>query len=567
MLMGLLFSFLFSISVIGWGLFFRHKLFPKTQITIKDYFLSGLIGFFPISILAQALHLFLPISAIFQILIHFLGLLLFIAMIKRTSLFKEISWPPIVFFFLSLFIFVGYALQNDLWDDVSIYHMSLVGALSEEKLFLGWPNVHHFSLYLTNSHFISALMTPALGWYERADWSAVCALSLFTSYLFCLYFDFKKQNERLANFVLLILVCGFSFWGKPLLLRMVGFSGNDSLASIFSLSFLSFVIFNLLNIERLKDQQFDKRIELFCLASVLFVLAVLAKPSQIYILPAFILLALVIFKKSDLCAHRKNFLKFAAFTLVLPFIYIIHYFLSTGCFLPLITQTCSSASWAVDLDALDQLKRAVSQFARDPSLMPNQELVFPEWLFKWVRRYFSQPLFAATVGLFLIGFVKTLLFKNDRIKTFLFCALSASLIIWFVLAPDTRFASALFVICMAYGLWVLLVGANQKIMGYINTALLIILSVTILDFLRISKQALVRTPIKTSLDRVFVDLPVHHQMRSTWGVDYLTPNNPDPNAPYPGCWWGPFPCSPSINPNLKLEKILSYSVFTIEKGP
>ena len=218
-----------------------------------------------------------------------------------------------------------------------------------------------------------------------------------------------------------------------------------------------------------------------------------------------------------------------------------------------------SADWAVPLDKVRDEADRVYSWARAPRTPKSEVLGNWGWLLPWFQRVGKMivdviyPLVFGLVVLFATLTARiTTVSKNllpSRSDFLLLVPTVGGLIYWFVMAPDPRFAAALFwlfslgsvLVCLSHTRYLLPGGWFGVAAGVVFAGL----------YLPVAR-ALVRHPelfrdvSTTGFYRVATARLVERQTRT--GLVVYTPEQDD------RCWDSPLPCTPFFNPNLRLRK-------------
>ena len=141
-------------SVIGYGLFF--SLLLKSEINIRSYGYSGLIGIFFLTLYSYISNIFIQHNEIHNLFLLLIGVIFFgYALVKEKKFLNKksliITFCVIVIFFTSFLIFKTH-------DDFPYYHFAYSYYLTQNSVFIGiGPFNHGFrtpsSIFYMNSLF------------------------------------------------------------------------------------------------------------------------------------------------------------------------------------------------------------------------------------------------------------------------------------------------------------------------------------------------------------------------------------------------------------------------------
>ena len=142
--------FFLSISVLGYGFFFK-KIFFKEKIT--EFGLYGIFGIIFLTFYSYVSNLFISHGYIHNSLIHIFGIILFIFFFYENKNYKIISCLIVLLFLLipSIYIYKTH-------DDFPYYHLPYIVNIIENKILIGNGNfglAHrtHSSIFYYSSLF------------------------------------------------------------------------------------------------------------------------------------------------------------------------------------------------------------------------------------------------------------------------------------------------------------------------------------------------------------------------------------------------------------------------------
>ena len=145
--------YLLLISVIGYGVLFQNFCF-ETIKNAKDQKIIyiGFYGLFLITFISLITSLFFPHNFIHNLILHLIGIILFIFLkIKNKKDYLK------VIFLISIFTFSALLISKT-HDDFSYYHFTFTKYLTEQKVIFGMGIIGHgykllSSLFFLNSTF------------------------------------------------------------------------------------------------------------------------------------------------------------------------------------------------------------------------------------------------------------------------------------------------------------------------------------------------------------------------------------------------------------------------------
>ena len=156
MLNTIIFIFIFYIlliSVIGYGILFQNLCFEKIKsLNDQRSIFIGFYGMLILTLISLCSSLFLPHNFIHNIILHLIGVLLFIFV----DIENKKNYLKFILL-ISLFVFVALLISKT-HDDFSYYHLTFTKYLTEQKVIFGMSNLGNgykllSSLFFLNSTF------------------------------------------------------------------------------------------------------------------------------------------------------------------------------------------------------------------------------------------------------------------------------------------------------------------------------------------------------------------------------------------------------------------------------
>ena len=140
--------YILLISVIGFGFLFQNLVFGTIKsMDDQRAIYTGFYGLFLLTFISQITSLFVPHNYTHNILLHLIGLLLFIFIkIKNKKTYLK-------FIFLISFFLISALLISKTHDDFSYYHLPFTKYLTEQKVIFGMGNLGHGYKLLSSLFF------------------------------------------------------------------------------------------------------------------------------------------------------------------------------------------------------------------------------------------------------------------------------------------------------------------------------------------------------------------------------------------------------------------------------
>ena len=130
--------YILLVSVVGYGILFQNLCFgPMKNMTEQNEIYIGFYGLFLLTFISLISSLLVPHNFTHNIILHLIGVLLFIFLKIKNK--KEYSK---IIFLISLFT-ISALLISKTHDDFSYYHLPFTKYLTEQKIIFGMGNLGH----------------------------------------------------------------------------------------------------------------------------------------------------------------------------------------------------------------------------------------------------------------------------------------------------------------------------------------------------------------------------------------------------------------------------------------
>lgn len=496
-LLFLLSSFVIYLSYYIIGLFIYKKFYSK--IGIINFHETTLIGLLVLSLLSVAINFFLPLTKYVNILILSSSLILS-TFLEKKDLLKIIKYT--FCFVAALSIFSIYA-RNP--EDATLYHLSFISILNEEKINFGLSNFHHRFGHISIVQYLSAL--------SFIPWISKYLIITQNNFIFCLiviillkklYFNLKKNNGYAACFIFfsLLFIClklaKFSDWGNDLLPALLTF----------------YVTIFLIDILQKKYDEFNfEYIYLYLLLILTFIF--LSKVSYIYV---YGLLFFLFFKE-------KNLIKFfnIKILLIMFLIFIIYFsrnFISTSCLIYPLTITCIDTLWHAGNSEVNRVFIEAKSWSMGISDLKNINIDQENFVkkFYWIKVWMSNHFFKVMEKIFsflffgiFIFLISKYLFKLKmhninlpKFHNYLIFAFFIFVLLWFTSSPLFRYGTGLIISFIIILIIPIFHKYFYKIQDYRKfhkfTLIVVILTISLKNIVRLNNDA-----ENTLLPKTFID--------------------------------------------------------------
>ena len=391
----LLLYLLFTVSIIGYGLFFSLKFlkynnFTKTNVSVGYL---GLLGIFFLILISYFTNLFFPHSNEHNIIIILLGIIFFFYL--RFKYPKKIKFK---YFFISYIISLFAIFYFKSHDDFQFYHFSFIKNITENKIEFGLGHFNYaFSHVSSLFYFNSLFKTYFTGHYFYQIGQLSIMILVNTILLENLFNRSKNSKLNLIFFVSLFCI----FFVNIFFYRLAE-HGTDRSAQI--LFFLCVIII----IDILQSKNIlNKSIEVLL---ILFTLIITIK--SFYILYSLVLF-FVYFKFYKLNDFPKIFRKFSiVYTCICMFVLMLIYNIAnSGCLLYPVEITCpDNLIWSYGKDKIIGYMNWYELWSK-AGATPNLRVENPEEYLSglnWVRNWFDVYFFNK-VSDYIFGIMATII--------------------------------------------------------------------------------------------------------------------------------------------------------------
>jgi hypothetical protein len=563
-----------AISYLGLGWASSRILKIDFPVNEKPFFLIWL-GWAITLFLLQILNLFVPINVFSSIPFLILGTILAIAFFEDETRKHEaftFSWIyPVLLVIATIWIAILSMSSPTIFDD-GLYHFNSIRWLNEYPIVLGLGNLH------------SRLA------FNQSFFAYVAYLNVYPLF---------NHGYNLANSFLLLVLFAECLWYLSSFVFYKDLVEDSSSSRLIPISFLPAVVYMALVFEVLRTgisspspdisslflqillfSHFVRDIEENLLnksnnARIAFILTMSATLITIKLSNLFYVLALcTILLLIRIRSHHlpsKQTIPTISGLLALPILIIALWsfrgILLSGCPAYPSTFGCLHVAWAEPINTVKLEANRIYSWARENGLPPDQVLSSWAWLVPWFYGIVQDNIVTVVYPLVIsiLGVVATIILygrassKKVNPKIFLIpIPVWIGLIFWFGVAPDPRFANALFWILPIATMIVVvkILEASQKIKSGIVLAMFIIINANVIWFLISNPQVFTAIPNDgyAPLPKVRLVEKITRSSAVIW-----TPLNGNQ------CWDSRIPCTPDFNKNLNFIANKVFPEFTTGK--
>jgi len=398
---------IFLFSNIGYGYLFTSIFYGGfKKLSFGEL---GILGFFTIVLISLATSYFFAHNYTHNILIHFIGVVLFI--INFFQYFQKNKYQLKKIFFIFLILFSGiYVFKNH--DDFAYYHLTYTLNISNNSFFIGTGALGHgFRTTSSLFYYHSTLYLPYIKFY------------LFHSgpFLILIYFNYiildkiiQKFKNRNIDIIYYFSLLSLIFIN--VVFYRIGEHGTDRTGQV--LLILAFIYFLELFFIKNKLEESEK------LFNYLLILIFLAASTKVLYIIYLILIPFIYFR-SDFYKNYK-IKKNLKIIFALVFCFTLNFsvsFFSTGCLIYPEEKTCFSENvvWSVEKEEVKQMKIHYQWWAKAgggpgySSLIEKDEYIKNfKWLNNWIDRHFFNKVLDTLLGIIFISLITLIFFYSNK---------------------------------------------------------------------------------------------------------------------------------------------------------
>ena len=553
--------YILLISVIGYGILFQRLCFGGIgNSTDQNEIYIGFYGLFLITIISLISSLFVPHNFLHNIILHSIGVLLFIFLKIRNK--KDYSKS---IFLISLLV-LSALLISKTHDDFSYYHLPFTKYLTEQKIIFGMGNLGHGYKLISSLFFLNSTFYLPFLEYFSFHFSLLFFLIFFNYILLSEIFSIKTHE-------VIRFLCIFALAFFNLSFNRIAEYGTDKAGQL---------LIVVLIIKILQHVCYDNN--KFKLNSVLILLPLLAFCISLktYFLSYILLGATIVLLDTRISKSIKTIFYSRSFliTSISLTIYFFHHFISTGCFISPLSITClgDNLEWASSSIEYKNLAIWLEQWAKagaGPGFRVENPLDYVKnfnWIPHWTEKYFVGKFLDQLVVLMSVFLVVFLFLKKFKLTTgsstinkkiiFFYTIILVIFFIWFTKHPSLRYGGySIVFLTMSIPIAILFQKAVNKKTFKKNFKYLVILIVVIFNFKNINRinKEFQRTDLYKFDDFPYYAIPEKKfiaEKTSSGLTFYRSPGH---------CWNTPTPCTGSLKSKIGVKKINGY--YFLIKNP
>ena len=406
--------FLIITSIVGYGLYSLKLL--KIKFHFVNFGYAGLFGIYILIVYSYFSNLFIAHTEIHNLIILFIGLILFIYLVKQKySSYKS----EIIFSFIVFILLFCAVLQFKNHDDFPYYHFPYTYYLTQQSLHIGIGQFNHGFRTPSSIFYINSLFYLPYAKFNLFNFSSLFILG-FTNIILLKkihnYFKFiftKDERLNLINFLSLL-----SFVFINIFFYRISEYGTDRAAMILIFLF----IIELLNFVNLKTIKTSNLFHIYLLGALIVSFKTFYILYIIFVIPLFF----YILKKNKSYIQTSYFLffnKYFILFLVLFLFILFTYFINTGCLVYPLSLTClNGINWGIPLVQVQQMNDWYELWSKGGAA-PNFRIDNPEeyikkfnWISNWIDIYFFNKVSDFILGIILLISIFLFFFRKSFFK-------------------------------------------------------------------------------------------------------------------------------------------------------
>ena len=424
------------ITVLGFGLLFERIFYRNISYDRLGY--TGLAGIFFLILYSYISHIFFPHGYMHNMIIIFIGLILFFFYFSKNK--KKFNFS--IFFINFLILFLALLIFKT-HDDFPYYHFPYSYYLTQHSMQIGIGQFNHgfrtpSSIFYLNSLFY----VPVIKYYSFYIPSLLIMGFSNLILISKILTDLKNKNINYSFYLALLFFAFINIFFYRLQEH-----GTDRSAQILVFIFLLQLI-SLLNFKKNLNDNINY---------ILITLGIIISLKAFYILYLIFLIPLlwIFYTQKKLNIVLEFFQNKLFYVFILLFsLNILIYFLNTGCLIYPVFQTCfDNFDWSLGTAEAVKMNNHYQLWSK-AGLTPNFRIDNPElylkdfnWVINWFDLYFFNKVSDFLLGLIFLSLISLVIFyqKKKRIFKFdkkifsIFFVIILLLLEWFTNHPALRY--------------------------------------------------------------------------------------------------------------------------------
>mgnify|MGYP006074104527 CR=1 FL=1 len=547
MLLAVFGNYLILLVIIGYSYFLKKIACNKDDFIIEN--IDILYGLSLIIFISLFSNFFLPLIYLKTATIM-IGFLLYVY-----AVYKKVLKINFFLYFLIIFFTTFIAFYSGMNVDSPMYHLQIIKWLTLHKISFGLSNLEIRLGFNSSWHSLVAILDLNIHKFYAKYYISALILA------FLIYETVKKKVRLNYSDIFLYLAISFlifySFLHPFLNGVILNHLGNPERDTIGMLFFFLIIFFFLKALENPQDNK--------NYINLLIISLFLCLTTRLMMSPMVILLIFILLKDNNYKAI--NFT--TIFLFVTSILWVIRSFFLSGCLFFPFYQTCFKTSWAVNVKEVQFFVEEAMRISRTlPTRNGVNDKNFSLHGFEWVNQWINDYFFSAAllqIGSAIIVTITFLfiiiIFLNryksskiiNRTNLCIFSSLIIIIILWFISAPETRYALGPLISLPCFFI-ILFFKKIDLIKFFIDKSQILSLVMGILCLLLISKNF-----YHFQFKDLFINNRIVHNYSHIEKLGKFNGTN---------FYWGNFLCADfkdicvnTIKENYIIDKIFNYKVY------
>ena len=488
----------------------------------SSFGMSGAIGLFTVGSAALLINFVAPINAVFSVFMISLSLFGWIRFVRNRD--KTTFLNQFKILFISIFVFWLIGLRREVHSDAGLYHIPMIHWIQSESLPIGLGLLH--DRFGSWNFWLSVCAAMNAG--SILKHSAYSMNILLMAFATTDFYRWGKNEKNPSHYFSIGLFLYFAFLDT----WYIG-GGQKSPNADFAGAVLVAWVFSYF-IQRNNDDHGWVKPVIF-LGGMSLLIKLNLVPIVVIVLFAFV---------HQFKRNRKNIPWLLITSIfVVGVLSVIKSFWTTGCLIFPAKSTCFPVSWRIPEESINNYYGWVIRWARWPEGTVNQVLNSWEWLPHWWDGNKKIQVISCTIWTSLVFVVLKLIFKKRilSIDWLAICVALSGVFMWFITAPDIRFAYGYFIVLISL-MWSPLLEFVNRVLPRLKLKrwLVGIALVLLVNFLLIQ----IRKSNDFGASTLIEPSPANVIKYNRKNQSVTTPGSNDQ------CWRLPPPCTPYFNENL-----------------
>jgi len=434
MLIAIFSNYLLLMVILGYSFLLKKITFNNNNIIIEN--IDILYGLSLIIFISLFFNFFIPLIYLKPVVI-ILGFLIFIYAAYR-KIFKINFFLYFVIIFLTTFI----AFYSNMNVDSPMYHLQVIKWLSFHKISFGLSNIEIRLGFNSSWHSIVALLDLSFNKFSAKYYISALILSSL------IYETVRHRTKINYSDIFLYLTISFlilySFlhpYNNGVILNHLGNPERDIVGMLFFFLIIFFFY-------KIKENSKENKNYINLLILSLF----LCISTRLMMLPMTILLVFILLKDKNYKVI--NFM--TIFLFITSILWVLRSFFLSGCLFFPFYQTCLKTSWATNVKEVQFFVEEAMRISRTlPSRNGVNDINFSlhsyDWIPQWINDYFLSAALLQIGAAIIVSTITLLViisslnkYKSKKIinmsNFLIFTSLIAIIFLWFISAPEARYA-------------------------------------------------------------------------------------------------------------------------------